>query len=87
MPKSYIAAVKPAAFGRVLGKATHTTGAQIKLKVHALTFFFKHWYWSDFSQQFIAGALTLQKMWAPLDQGFDVEASIGIANMPAEDFT
>ena len=33
MPKSYIDAVKPAAFGRVLGKATHNTGAQIKLTV------------------------------------------------------
>ena len=33
MPKSYIDAVKPAAFARVLAKATHTSGAQIKLTV------------------------------------------------------
>ena len=39
------------------------------------------------SQQFTAGALTVQKMWGPATNVFDVEASIGLAAMPAEDFT
>ena len=39
MPKSYIAAVKPAAFARLLGKATHSSGAQIKLAVLLLLVF------------------------------------------------
>ena len=33
IPKSYIEAVKPAAFAKVRGKATHTSGAEIKLQV------------------------------------------------------
>ena len=85
MPKSYIEAVKPAAFARVLGKATHTSGADIKIKVLSQN---NEWpCLIVFSQQFTAGALNVQKMWGPRDNVFDVEASIGLASMPAEDFT
>ena len=47
VPKSYIDAVKPAAFARVLGKAISPTGADIKIRVHTLTFLCKHKYWFE----------------------------------------
>ena len=39
MPKSYIDAVRPAAFARVLGKATHDAGADITLTVRTESLF------------------------------------------------
>ena len=91
MPKSYIAAVKPAAFARVLGKATHPSGAEIKLTVVSL-FVFRQlkisWNLSTtLAHQLTSGALTLEKSWPAVDNVLDVEAFIGIATLPTGDFT
>ena len=91
MPKSYIAAVKPAAFARVLGKATQASGAEIKLTVlslFVLELLKISWNLSTIlAHQLIAGALTLEKSWPAVDNDLDVEAFIGIATLPTDDFT
>lgn len=89
MPKSYIAAVKPAAFARVLGKATHVSGAEIKLTVLSQTIEYERgWNLSTTClHQLTAGALTLEKSWPAVDNVLDVEAFIGLATMPTDDFT
>ena len=90
MPKSYINVVKPAAFAKVTGTAAHSSGATIKLKVnicatsHLIQCFHEL---LKFLFQFNSASLAKQRSWGAQTDVLDVEAFIGLAEMPAEDFT
>ena len=94
VPKSYINVVKPAAFAKVSGSAAHSSGATIKLKVNICTTSHSIQCLHELSKyplkflfQFNSASLAKQRSWGAQTDVLDVEAFIGLAEMPTEDFT